>query len=241
MINMIKKIEVWGDSVLKGIIYDEKRNRYKRLEQNTAIEKIAELGLDVKNKTKFGMTAPKAKNLMLKELKKGIDTQMAIIEFGGNDCDFKWAEVAENPDGDHKPNTGLELFKNCIKDMVKACRCYGITPVLMNLPPIHSVRYFNWISKGLNKNAILKWLVDIDVIYRHHETYNLAIMNLSKSLSCDLIDVRTPFLEKKDYYNYLCEDGIHPNEKGHILINQIISDFMTKYRDIPSLTAIESI
>ena len=225
MFNVIKNVSVWGDSVLKGIIYDENRQRYKYLEQNTTIKKMAELGMDVKNNAKFGMTAPKARNLMLSALEKGVDAEVAIIEFGGNDCDYKWAEVAEHPEIEHQPNTPLDVFKRSITDMVQALRKHGITPVLMNLPPIHSEKYFAWVSKGLNAQAILSWLGDKELIYRHHESYSLAIMNLSKSLSCDLIDIREPFLLKRDYYNYLCEDGIHPNEKGHEILNQTLFDF----------------
>ncbi|NLM73753.1 MAG: SGNH/GDSL hydrolase family protein [Clostridiaceae bacterium] len=228
MFDVVRKVQVWGDSVLKGIIYDEKRDRYKRLEEKTAIDKIAELGMDVVNKTKFGMTAPKARELMMKELGKGVDAQLAIIEFGGNDCDFKWREVSEFPEKEHKPNTTLEEFRECITDMVKALRECNIRPVLVNLPPIHSRKYFNWISRGLNRNAIYNWLGDIELIYRHHECYSMAIMSIARSLMCDLIDVRSPFLQIRDYSDYLCEDGIHPNVKGHNLINQIISDYILK-------------
>ncbi len=223
--NMIKHIEVWGDSVLKGVIYDENRRKYKRLEQNTALDKMVELGLDVKNNTKFGLTAPKARNLMLSALEKGVEAEVAIIEFGGNDCDFKWAEVAEHPDREHMPNTALEVFKTCIADMVQALRGHGIKPILMNLPPIHSEKYFAWISRGLNPQAILSWLGDKELIYRHHESYSLAVMEIARSFACDLIDVRQPFLLKRDYFNYLCEDGIHPNAKGHALMNQAFSDY----------------
>ncbi|MCX7771689.1 MAG: SGNH/GDSL hydrolase family protein [Clostridia bacterium] len=222
---MMKRIEVWGDSVLKGIIYDETRQKYKRLEQNGVLESMSELGLDIKNNTKFGMTAPKAKKLMLSALEKGTDAELALIEFGGNDCDFKWAEVAEAPDAEHQPNTTLDVFKACITDMVQSLRKHGITPVLMNLPPIHSQKYFNWISRGLNADAILKWLGDKELIYRHHECYSLTVMNLAKSLNCDLIDVRQPFLMKRDYDHYLCEDGIHPNERGHAIINEALSGY----------------
>lgn len=222
---MINKIEVWGDSVLKGIIYDESRQKYKRLDQNTALDKMAEMGLNVKNNTRFGMTAPKARNLMLGALEKGVDAECAIIEFGGNDCDFKWSEVSQNPDLDHQPNTPLDVFKKCIADMVQAFRDHGIKPILMNLPPINSERYFDWISRGLDAGAILKWLGDKELIYRHHECYSLTLMNLAKSMSCDFIDVRQPFLLVRDYYNYLCEDGIHPNEKGYKLMNQAIAEY----------------
>lgn len=226
MFKMIKHIEVWGDSVLKGVIYDENRHKYKRLEQNTALNKMVELGMDVKNNTKFGMTAPKARDLMMRSLEKGVDAEMAIIEFGGNDCDFKWAEIAEHPEMEHLPNTTLEVFKSCITEMVQALRKKGIKPVLMTLPPIHSEKYFAWVTRGLNQQAILSWLGDKELIYRHHESYSLMLMKLAKSLSCDLIDVRYPFLLKRDYYNYLCEDGIHPNEKGHGIINQTFSDYV---------------
>ncbi len=226
--NMIKHIEVWGDSVLKGVIYDANRQKYKRLEQNTALDKMIEMGLDVKNNTKFGMTAPKARNLMMSALEKGMraaDTEVAIIEFGGNDCDFKWAEVSEHPEREHQPNTPLDVFKGCIADMVRVLRENGIKPILVNLPPIHSEKYFAWISRGLNPQAILSWLGDKELIYRHHESYSLAVMEIARNLACDLIDVRQPFLMKRDYYNYLCEDGIHPNERGHAIMNQAFSSF----------------
>lgn len=228
MFGMLKRIEVWGDSVLKGIIYDAGRNRYKHLDRNMTFDKMAEMGLSVKNNSKFGMTAPKARGLMMDALNKGSETEAAIIEFGGNDCDFKWAEVAKEPGKEHIPNTPLDVFKGCIADMVKTLRKHGIRPILMNLPPIHSGKYFDWISRGLDADAILRWLGDKEIIYRHHESYSLAITDLAISLSCDLIDVRLPFLLKRDYYNYLCEDGIHPNEKGHEIINQSITEFVLK-------------
>lgn len=225
---MLKRVEVWGDSVLKGIIYDANRNKYKYLDMDTTLGKMAEMGLLVRNKSKFGMTAPKARNLMIDALNKGIDAEAAIIEFGGNDCDFKWAEVAKEPDKEHIPNTPLNVFRDCIEDMVKALRKHGIKPILMNLPPINPEKYFNWITRGLDADAILRWLGDKEIIYRHHETYSLAITDLAISLSCDLIDVRLPFLMKRDYCNYLCDDGIHPNEKGHEIINQSITEYALK-------------
>ncbi|MGI6083980.1 MAG: SGNH/GDSL hydrolase family protein [Acetivibrionales bacterium] len=225
MINVMKRIEVWGDSVLKGVIYDDIRKKYRRIENRLAIDKITGLGLDIRNNSKFGMTAPKARNLMLSALKKGIDAEAAIIEFGGNDCDFKWAEVAAQPEKEHLPKTPLSVFKECITDMVKALRQSGIKPILVNLPPIHSEKYFNWISRSLDAGAILKWLGDKELIYRHHETYSLAVVSLAQSLSCSFIDVRQPFLLKRDYFNLLCEDGIHPNEKGHELLSQTFESY----------------
>ena len=36
--------------------------------------------------------------------------------------------------------------------------------------------------------------------------------------------IRTAFLQRRDYRDYLCIDGIHPNDKGHILIADILLD-----------------
>ncbi len=225
MFKCVKKIEVWGDSVLKGVIYDEQRQKYTRLDTNNSILDLNRLGFDIKNNARFGMTATKAKNLMMGALEKGVDCQAAIIEFGGNDCDYRWNEVAADPDGNHLPNTRLESFKECITDMVNALRRHGITPVLVNLPPIDAEKYFAWISRGLSKENILKWLGDIQRIYRHHECYSLAIMKLAQSLSCDLIDVREPFLLAKNYSRFLCEDGIHPNSEGHHIMNRAFVEY----------------
>jgi len=221
----IKKIEVWGDSLLKGIVYDPQRKKYTRLEESNAVFSLEEMGLTIKNNAHFGMTAPKARKLMEKALEKGVDCQYAVIVFGGNYCDFNWREVAANPGGEHFPNTTLEEFKNCITDMVNLTRKKGITPVLVNLPPIDPRRYFTWISRGLNARNIITWLGDVQHIYRFHEGYSLAIMTLANKLGCELIDVRQPFLAQKQYCRFLCEDGIHPNQEGHLLMKKAFNAF----------------
>lgn len=226
MKSVFRRIEVWGDSVLKGVIYDEKRQRYTHLEENVALLSLKDLGLEVNNRTRFGMTAPKAHKLMEEALKKGLEAEAAVIEFGGNDSDFDWETVANEPHKEHAPKTPIDVFKQCITDMVKLLRSFNIKPVLMNLPPIDAVRYFSWITRnGLNESNILAWLGDVQHIYRFHECYSLSIMSLANSLGCDIIDVRQPFLLKKDFNRYLCEDGIHPNRAGYELIRQSIQEY----------------
>lgn len=226
MFEKIRRIDVWGDSVLKGVIYDKSRGKYTRLREENAVYALKNLGLDIRNNSHFGLTAPKARDMMFRALEQGIDSQAAVIEFGGNDCDFNWKEVSEHPEKEHRCHTPLDLFKQCIIDMVNLLRKKNIRPVLMNLPPIDSVRYFKWISRDLNAKNILNWLGDVHRIYRHHECYNLCIMSLAGSLGCDLIDVRQPFLMQKNYTRFLCEDGIHPNQDGHALIRSVMSDYV---------------
>jgi hypothetical protein len=170
----IKKIEVWGDSLLEGIVYDPQRKKYTRLEESNAVFSLEEMGLTIKNNAHFGMTAPKARKLMEKALEKGVDCQYAVIEFGGNDCDFNWREVAANPGGEHFPNTTLEEFKNC-SPIWSTSHEESITPVLVNLPPIDPRRYFTWYLKGLNARNIITWLGDVQHIYRFQKATALPL------------------------------------------------------------------
>lgn len=226
MFDVLTKINIWGDSILKGVIYDEMRKRYAPLKENSAELVSRHMGLDIKNNARFGLTAPRAKSLLLQALDRGVDCEIAIIELGGNDSDFNWSEVAQHPDREHLPNTPLKLFRSSITDMVQALRTHGILPVLVNLPPIDAEKYFAWITRsGLDKNKLLGWLGDVQHIYRFHECYSLAVTDLARSLKCHLINVREAFLLEKNYSRYLCIDGIHPNGEGHKLMNKVFSEY----------------
>jgi hypothetical protein len=96
---------------------------------------------------------------------------------------------------------------------------------MFNLPPIDASRYFAWLSKGLNAENILKWLGDVDHIFRWHKSYNDAICLIAEETGTPLVDVRSDFFKTPDFREYLCDDGIHPNSKGHRLIFETVSRF----------------
>ena len=48
-----------------------------------------------------------------------------------------------------------------------------------------------------------------------HERYNLAVFSLGREMDVPVVDITTPFLLRPDYFDFICRDGIHPNEKGH--------------------------
>jgi len=212
-----KNITIWGDSILKGVILDEQDGKYKVL-KNNSISSFAEItGCTVKNNAYFGMTSTKA----LSRITTSIDKQplkkedIVIIEFGGNDCDFNWSAIANEPDSEHQPKTTIANFKNSLQNMIDIFRKKGVTPILMNLPPLEPERYFNWVSRGLNKENILQWLGDVSKIYRWQEAYSIAAEWIARQNNCSLINVRESFLISNNYSSQFCFDGIHPNENGH--------------------------
>ncbi len=185
-------------------------------------------GLDIHNSSMFGSTISKGIKLLQRAISRGLSCEIALIEYGGNDCDYPWAEIAENPTGEFSPNTPLDVFADGLQKMVETLRAKKIQPIMMTLPPIDSIRYFTHICRtGLNKEAILSWLKgDIQSIARFQELYSLKVNAIAKQTETVLIDVRSAFLQRRDYASLICEDGIHPTQEGHLLIASSFADYL---------------
>ena len=111
---------VFGDSVLKGVIYE---NNIYKVSQNR-FSNICEdiLGVSIENKAKFGSTINIGKNIIFKniELIKETKSRYVVMEFGGNDCDYNWREISENPDKEHYSKSSItqfiEIYSNLLCD-----------------------------------------------------------------------------------------------------------------------------
>ena len=225
------KIVLFGDSITRGVIFDEEQNKYKITSNNyvTILADYLKAGVD--NTARFGNTIIRA----LKKIQKIIDKRdhdIALIEFGGNDCDFNWDEIANDPTKDHKPKTEFKDFETRLSSLVTYIKKNDMFPVLFTIPPIDSDRFFNWVSHNDDKNKknILKFLGTISKIHWWQERYNSLILSVAASTETHIIDIRSAFLRNDDYRNLLCIDGIHPNELGHKIIADTIYDYVqTKY------------
>ena len=222
---LVQSIGVWGDSVMKGVVYDENKSKYTLLSENGADKASRKLGLRLFNRSRMGCTVTKGLQLLKKDLQRPeAACDAALIEFGGNDCDYDWAQVAAHPEQDHQPKTPLPLFIAQLRDMIDLVRQKGMQPVMMTLPPLHAQRYFDFFTRnGLSGDSILRWLGDVQHIYRWHERYNAAVMRVAQECGCPLADVRDAFLAE-------CADGIHPNAKGHALMESVLEGFGYSFR-----------
>ncbi len=230
MKKLLRSIGVWGDSLLQGVVLDEKQGRYSILENNAAVSLAQKIGVSIKNNSKFGCTAPKGMRFLSRALETDAEFSAAILEYGGNDCDFDWAEVAAAPEEEHIPKTPLETFTQCYTDMIGAVRAKGIEPVLVSLPPLDAERYFDWITRnGLSRDNILQWLGDVQHIYRWHERYSNAISTLARKHNCHFVDIRDAFLSVRRPGELLCADGIHPNQKGHALMETVFLEYAEQF------------
>lgn len=224
---MSKKILVVGDSLCKGVILDEEKKRYT-LFKDCFINLLSEhLDAEFINVSHFGATVDQGQKLLEAKMEKH-DPDIVVIEFGGNDCDFLWDEIAQNPAKDHIPKTPLDEFEQRINAMIDYVEQNGKKPILTTLPPLYADSYFKWFTncdqeKGFN---ILKWLKDVWHIYWWQERYSNCLQFISRKRSVSCIDVRREFLKEKDFERFVCSDGIHPNPEGHRLIFEAVLAFI---------------
>ena len=229
----MKIIDFFGDSLGRGVVYDGSAGRYGFTANNFVNLVCEKFKFAINNFSKFGCTVTKGLSIMQKKLSCESECDFAVIEYGGNDSDFKWAEIAADPEGEHLPNTPLVEFGRCYDEIIDTVREKGKQPIIVNLPPIDAVRYFNWVSRGVNGDNILKWLGgDPNYIYRYHEMYNMRVCVAAVSHGVPLLDVRTALLSRRDYRDFLCEDGIHLNACGHELVAERMEQIISSHSEL---------
>jgi lysophospholipase L1-like esterase len=219
-------INIWGDSILKGVVLDETNCRYQVL-QNNCVERFATLtGSIIDNHSSFGMTTGKALERIKRSLirKPPVRDDIVLIEFGGNDCDFRWDEISASPGEQHLPKTPIGQFGEALQSIIDLFRSIDIRPVLMALPPLEPGRFLDWVSRGLDRANILAWLGDVNRIYRWQEAYSDIVVQTANANGLRVLDVRKDFLVSDNYAAKFCADGMHPNEAGQtVILDSILS------------------
>lgn len=228
------QIVVCGDSISAGVIYDESEKKYVKTSKSYVSLMAQRLNGVIKNLSKFGNTISTALPRLAKDLESD-NPDIVLIELGGNDCNFRWEKVADDPKGEHLPATDISTFAKALEALAISLKSRGIQAVFATLPPLDPDRYFKWICKSSAEAAsrILEWLGSVSKIYWWQEMYNAAVVKVAEKTVSPLIDLRSDFLGTSDFRSYICCDGIHPNTEGHKLICGTINDFVqTRY---PSL------
>ncbi len=219
----MKKLIIFGDSILKGVTFSKENGRYRLCMPN--YDELGKEGFEVKNYSKMGATIDYGERVLKEELvDSNGDDCVVLFEYGGNDCDYPWKAISENPDDSHTCRTAPGIFERTYRTCVEYARSVGAKVLISNLPPLDSEKYMAWISRGLNYDVILNWLGDKSMLYRWHENYNRLIERIAEKFSASLVDVRGAFLTAHNFKSLISEDGIHPTEDGHILINRTVTD-----------------
>lgn len=219
------KIFLFGDSVGKGVVFDEKRRRYC-LARERCTTVLASEGLTIESEAYMGATIGEGYARFQDCAANPGD--IAVIEYGGNDCDLDWDAVSAEPDAFHDGKTPLPVFRDTMRLFIRAARKRGLRPAVILPPPLEAERYYQWVCQGRDAERILQYLVDVHHIYRWHERYADVTRQTAWSEQCPLIDLRTPFLNAWDLPSLICRDGIHPNEEGQRLMARAVLSWLKK-------------
>lgn len=154
---------------------------------------------------------------------------MILVEYGGNDCDFNWEEVAAAPEAEHLPKTPLSKFEGMMRGAVKAIKDKGITP-LADVAAAHRrgalyrLDHKDGPVKAEYRQVARRRAHDLPLpgtLFQHHRQDRARDGSF-------FVDVRSYFLDKHNYKHLFCADGIHPNVDGHELIRVAFGEFMRR-------------
>jgi lysophospholipase L1-like esterase len=214
------KLVALGDSVIKGVILDsvEGRGCYS-LADKSIVDRCAEcLGVEGVNLGKMGCTIEAGERILDRFTDRVTGARFVLLECGGNDSDYDWKAIAEAPSDTHLARTPIEVFESVYERVVNKVKELGAIPLVLSLPPMDAQRYFEFFSNGWSqdrKDNVLRWLGgSTNTIMSGHELYNLATMRVAQRTGAQWIDVTSGLLKDNHFRDYLCDDGIHPNEMG---------------------------
>ena len=148
----MEQIYIYGDSLLKATVPDESFRYHFHLPEVMnwyPRERVA-----VTNRSKMGATSTKGLQLVEHDVARGMDARYALVAYGGNDSDYDWPAVAEDPALDHRPRTELPTFVETMRSAVKALREKGVQPVMMTLPPIDAARSLTVTSSSIETRPL---------------------------------------------------------------------------------------
>lgn len=225
------RIAVFGDSIAKGIIFDEARGRHA-LCQHSFLKLIAEnTESELDCRARLGWTTEQVAPAIEAYLNAGERPDYIVIEVGGNDSDFDWSFIASAPELDHRPKVALEEYTETLTRLVGEIRAAGVTPVLMNLPPVDANKYFGFFTGGDPEKGrnVLKWLGDVGRIYWWHDRYNQAVEYVAETTATPMINIRRALLKSENYRVFMSRDGIHPNEQGQRQMAAEALDFIRRH------------
>lgn len=218
----MKQLLIFGDSILKGITYKPELGGYHVLKEER-FSQFKENGVEVRNYARMGSTIMRGLRDVKKYITGNMNDAAVIIGYGGNDCNFDWKNVSDHPEEAHSPKVKDDEFIRDYVDCVNHCVNHGANVYVTTMVPLDSPKFMNWICRGNDRNVILNWLGDVSMLRRWHEYYNNLVVDAAIKAKAKRIDVRRPFLMSHEFSELICADGIHPTEKGHQIVENVIT------------------
>ncbi|MBO6168341.1 MAG: SGNH/GDSL hydrolase family protein [Bacteroidales bacterium] len=217
---MSKEVIGLGDSVMKGVVMDRDLH-YTTLERPF----LKQIAPDSENLGRFGSTITTG-HMMLERHQGRLAGKRVLLEFGGNDCNLNWEQISKEKEATVTAQTDLELFTKSYLSLIEKLRGLGSQPVILSLPPLEQDRFYAHVCRSFDaegKAQVLEWMNGkTDFITHWHEQYNLRLFEIARKSDVPIIDITSAFLRLRNHGDYICPDGIHPNQAGQDLIAGVL-------------------
>ena len=227
---LMESFSIFGDSVFKGARYDSVAGKCVVNDRFGLDETAQRAGLTVKNFSKFGCTVTKALGYVQKMFTK-IDSDIVLMNFGGNDCNYDWDAISQSPLDMHRPNTELDQFVDYYNRMIDFVLEKRSLPVVATLLPVQDKKYIDYVCKvrNLDREKVLSWVKGRKTsLSEHQKAYSDAVSEIASTRSIPVIDLRSAFC-KRNSASLIGPDGIHPNARGQKVISGCFEAFVSDY------------
>ncbi len=225
----MKDLYIFGDSILKGVVFSSKGPKRYSLYGSTLCERLLAKGVVARNLARMGSTitdgAKTIDSFLTSHAGVKKSSGKVLLGFGGNDSMYRWREIAEAPELEHRQVTDIDTFYRTYSSIAERLKAAGFEVALSTIVPIDPDRYLSHVSRDLGIERIKKWPGLVSGLESMHDAYNEAIVALAERHSAELIDLRGLFTANcKGQEDLLCADGIHPNRTGHLRIEDALAD-----------------
>lgn len=225
----MRKVVLLGDSIAKGVIRDNPSARYHVSPFSFAKNCERMMNLQIDNRAHFGSTVQQGLVTVHRLENKIAEADEAWLLFGGNDSNMDLGHIDDSSlEITYQPKADLKEFQQQYSELITRVQALGAKVTLLSLPPFALRKFIKNIQQSIRTPmGKCKWQRFIhrkpETLSNWHEMYNLSVFKLAHRRQIPIIDITTPFLKENNCELYFCDDGIHPNDRGHLLITSAVT------------------
>ena len=224
----MRKVILLGDSIAKGVIRDNPSVKYYISPFSFAKNCEKAMDVQIENHAHFGSTIQKGLLSFHRHEKKISTADEVWLLFGGNDSNMDLSHLDDSASQiTYQPSVDLKDFQQQYSELITSIQALGAKVTLFSLPPVALRKFIKNVQQNIGTAmGRCKWQQFVhrqpEKLANLHEMYNLSVFKLAYKHQVPVVDITTAFLKNGNCEPYFCDDGMHPNNQGHLLITNAI-------------------
>lgn len=224
----MRAMYIFGDSLLRGVMPDE-NGMYHSTNYIDFDGLARKYGISISNYSMPTFTSVQGLDWIRKHIQSVPVPDIAIVEYGGNDCDYRWRELAASDRIISEPHrTSPDEFADTYESILDELLAWGAMPVVTLCPPFPVHIYIrHLISSGISEEKIQAYITSYDNFASEYMTYKDTMRELASKKQLSVLNIEKTFAFLDNLVDYYSEDGLHPNKDGYWLIHNAFDEFIS--------------